>query len=345
MSDSGDISAVSNNAKQEDISLLSQMSDWDRDIIDHDIGIHFGTTWCYRLRFKGIRKEKPLRGDLGSRRQKGRVIHVLVRINATTLTSLRIHHIKDVYYCPSPEEGNEVLVIEFYDIDQAKAALLQGLYYHGNHYDCETLDKNRFLARCGYCQAHGHGARACSGPPRCGKCSERHRTRFCRSVYEKCVSCDGPHALNSSKCPAKQAERDSLLFTTVASRRDQATVQSETTVALPPISHSNNTAKQNPKLVCSHHSDLQEIRDLLDDNRHDMRQNRVLVEELMENLAGTHKTSKKRSWKRRALEPLINGARNDPGRSAKRVKREEQQETERMDLYRNPSPYLITRGL
>lgn len=224
MSESGDISAVSNNAEQEDVLLLSQMSDWDKDIIDHNIGINFGTNWCYRLRIEGFQIENPLSGDLGSRRERAQLIHDLVRINATTLTSLRIHHIKDVHYCPGPEEGNIVLVLEFFDIDQAKAALLQGLYYLGNHYDCETLDKERFLARCGYCQAYGHGAIACSGPPRCGKCSERHRTKFCRSLYEKCGLCDGPHASNSSKCPAKQAERNSLRFTAVASRTYRATV-------------------------------------------------------------------------------------------------------------------------
>ena len=341
MSDSGDISAVSNNAKQEDVLLLSQMSDWDKDIIDHDIGINFGTKWCYRLSIKGFPKANTLSGDLGSRRQKARLIHELVRINATTLTSLRIHHIKDVNYCPYPEEGNEILVVDFFDIHQAKAALLQGLYYYGNHYDCETLDKERFLGRCGYCQAYGHGVIACSGPPRCGKCSDRHRTKFCRSFLEKCVLCDGPHASNSSKCPAKQAERNSIRFTAVASRGYQATVQPETTVALPPISNSNDPAKQNAKLVHSDHSVMLEIRDMLDDIRNDTREIRVLMEEL---LAGFHKISGNRSQKRRALEPLMNGAWNDPGRSAKRVKQEEQQETETMDLYRNPSPYRIDRG-
>ncbi len=71
MSDSGDISAVSNNAEQEDVSLLSQMSDWDKDIIDHDIGINFGTSWCYRLIIKGLRKEYPHNWDLGSRKTDG----------------------------------------------------------------------------------------------------------------------------------------------------------------------------------------------------------------------------------------------------------------------------------
>ena len=36
--------------------------------------------------------------------------------------------------------------------------------------------------------------------------------------------------------------------------------------------------------------------------------------------------------KRRALEPLMNGASNDAGRSTKRIKKEEQQETKTMDL-------------
>lgn len=85
---------------------------------------------------------------------------------------------------------------------------------------------------------------------------------------------------------------------------------------------------------------------MLDDDGNERREVRILLEEL---LASAVKLSENRSRKRCALEPLINGAWNDPERSAKRVKQGKQQETETMDVYRNPlyrdpSPYRIDRG-
>lgn len=143
---------------------------------------------------KGVGEEKSLSGDLGSRRQKAALMSELVRINTTTLTSLRIHHLTDVHYISGPGEGDEVLAIDFYDLEQAHAALSRGISHNGKHFDGETPEKDRFLAGCGYCQAYGHNYRACYGPPRCGKRTRRHRTQFCKSLHEKCALCDGRHA-------------------------------------------------------------------------------------------------------------------------------------------------------
>lgn len=332
---SGDISAFTFNEKQEDISLSLQMSDWDRDIVDHEVGINFGTHWCYPIHMKGV-KESSLSGELSSRRQKAALIRELVCINTTTLTSLRIHHIKDVHYLRDFEEGSEVLAIEFFEFEQAHAALSRGLSYNGKHFVCDTLEKINFLARCGDCQAYGHGSGACSDPPRCGKCTERHRTKFCRSLLEKCALCDGRHASNSPKCQVKQAERNSVGFVPVSSRRPEATINAETAVSIQRSSHNHNAAKSDVEPNCCQHADaLKQVEESLKEMREVLRGSIS---------ADARNTIEGRSQKRAALEPLINGASNNPGRPAKRVKQEEQQKTETMDLYRIPSPYVVHRN-
>lgn len=328
---SGDISAFTFNENHQDYILVSQMSGWDRDIVDHEIGINFGTNWCYRIHMKGVR-ESSLNGDLSSRRQKAALVNELVCTNATTLTSLRIHHIKDVHYLRGSREGDEVLAVEFFEFEQAHAALSRGLSYNGKHYDCETLEKTRFLARCGNCQAYGHGSGACFNPPRCGKCTERHKTRLCKSLHETCALCDGRHASNDPKCPVKQAERKSVGFAPVSSRRPQATRNPETAVSMQRSSHDDKAAKRDVEPNCCHHPDtLKQLKEM-----------RELLEGYIS--ANARSTIEGRSQKRPALEPLMNGASNNLGRSTKRVKQEEQQqETETMDLYRLPSPYIVHR--
>lgn len=369
MLQSGDLSAITYNEKQGDISLLSQMSDWDKDIIDHEIGTNFGTRWCYRIHMKGV-KESSLSRDIGPRRQKAALIRQLVRTNTTTLTSLRIHHIREVYYSQGSGEGNEAVVVEFFDIEQAHAALSRGLSYNGKHFDCETPDKDRFLARCGYCQAYGHNYGACSRPPRCGKCAGRHRTRYCKSQHEKCALCDGCHASNSSTCPVKIAEENSVVFAPVLSSRPQTAVDSETVMPTKRSSNNQDTANHDAQPHCGNHQDtlklLNEIRDLqksLQDPKASVkaksrnnknprtRERRAPLEPLRNGgsnypgrSAKSRNVKKPRTRKRQAsLEPLTNGGLNDPGRSAKRVKQEEQQETKTMDLYTIPSPYIVHR--
>ena len=149
LSDNGDVTAVTHNDIAEDISLLEKMSGWDSDIIDNDLGMNFGSTWCFRVHMTGVKKETTLGVGMASRKQKATLISELVRVNITTLTSLRIHHIKDIEYIEDIKGGSTALAVDFYDIEQANVALSRGLNYDGTHHDCETPQKERFLARCG----------------------------------------------------------------------------------------------------------------------------------------------------------------------------------------------------
>ena len=195
LSESGDICAVTHNEKKEDMFLLSQMSNWDMDIIDHDIGINFGTHWRYRIHMQGFKKESSLSGHLGPGKPKAALISELVRINTTTLTSLRIHHLRDVKYRRGTD-AEEVLAVDFFDIEQARASLSRGLYSKGVRYECQTPEKHRFLARCNHCQAVGHPTfKTHCGSLRCGRYSAGHQTWICdSSLPESRPLCGGPYA-------------------------------------------------------------------------------------------------------------------------------------------------------
>lgn len=346
LSSSGDISAVTNNEKWNDLLLLIQMSNWDRDIIDHGIGMNFGSHRCYRVHMKGVKKDSSLSGDLGSRKEKAALISELVRINTTTLISLRIHHIKDVYYIRSPGKGNEVLAVDFFDIEQANAALWRGLYYKGNRYDCETVEKHRFLARCKNCQAFGHKPGPHCGPLRCGRCSDAHRTEnCCISREERCALCAGPHASDNPDCPVTKAENNSIRFSTVSSRNFQSMTQPETAVpalVLPEhTSFSNDALTQSSEPICGLQQDTRKLLTEIPCLRQLIQGLEVALKAKRRNIK--RGPTKKKKKEKRALDSLTNGAFDDPGRSAKRIKREEQQQAETMDLYRIPSPYIVHR--
>ena len=351
LSDDGDITATTHNNIAEDISVLSNMSGWDRGIIDDDLGINFGSCWYYRVHVTGVKKENSLRVDLASRKQKAMLLGDLVRVNLTTLPSLRIYHIKDAAYIEDPEEGGEALAIDFYDLDQARAVLSRGLNYNGTHFDCESVQKERYLARCGTCQAYGHIYSTCSNAPRCGKCAQQHKTEYCTSRHEKCALCDAwGHGARGSKCPAKKAEKNSVRLTTNAFRRSQAVEQLKETPPLSRLQEINDSVNQNVESGCSGHPDTLQltasatvklsqlylrILELNQDfERWDERLQELIkqVKDLLKLQRESRKTKDGLSRKRRALEPLVNGASNDSGRSAKRVKPEEYRAAETREL-------------
>lgn len=323
LSKHGHVCATPHNEKREDAVLLFQMSSWDRDIIDHDVGINFGTTWRYRVHLKGFKKESSQGGpNLGLRKQKAALISELVRTNITTLTSLRIHHIKDVRYSLD-SDAEEALAVDFYDIDQARAALSQGLCYKGVHYQCETLEPHHLLERCKHCQAVGHPSyRTYCGPPRCGSCSGSHSTSLCpNSSHERCPLCGGPHASDNLDCPLTKAETNSVRFTTVSSRKPQ--------LMIPPETAGPVVVSQRPALPINGGLDS-DTPNLLSGIGHP----RQSIKEPNASVKAQHWSDKgTNTKKRRPLGPLMSGALNDAGRSPKRIKSEEQQETDDNDLY------------
>ena len=340
--DNGDVTAVTHNDIAEDISLLEKMSGWDSDIIDNDLGMNFGSTWCYRVHMTGVQKENTLGIGLASRKQKAMLISELVRVNITTLTSLRIHHIKDIEYIEDFKGGSTALAVDFHDIEQANVALSRGLNYNGTHYDCETPLKERFLARCGNCQAYGHPYAACTNAPRCGKCAQQHQLKDCKTLHQKCALCNARgHGSSSSNCPIKRAKRNSVRLTTVAARRSQAAGQVEKTPAPSRLQEINDAAK---RAVESGHGvplDTPHLWTAADIEKLDPHVQRVMqrskqqiqeLEDIWKSQLKSQESNDGLSRKRRALEPLVNGASDDLGRSAKRSKPEEHHAAERREL-------------
>lgn len=329
VSEHGHICAKTYYEREEDVVQLSEMSnwDWDRDIIDHGVGINFGTAWRYRVLMKGFNKESSLGVVLGLREQKAALVGELVRTNITTFPSLRIHHIKDVRYRRG-SDGEEALAVDFFDIDQTLAAISQGLCYKGVRYDCETLEPHRFLARCEVCQAVGHPASGAYCIPRCGSCSERHQTQNCPKFFSRktCALCGGPHASDNPDCPRVKAKPSCLRFGTVSSREVQLMMCSE--MAVPPLGSPGPASLSNggrgsdaPRLLA---------------RTSDLRQSSRAIEASLDVI---HRNSKDDNTKKRGpLEPLVNGGASDAVRSPKRIKEEEQQGMENDDLYSEASP-------
>lgn len=315
LSDNGDVTAITNNDKAEDMSLLLQLSGWDSDIVDNDLGMNFGSRRCYRVHMSGVKKENSLSGDLASRKQKATLISELVRVNLTTLSSLRIHHIKDIDYIEGSEESSKALAIDFHDLEQAYAALSRGLNYNGTHFDCETLQREEFLARCRYCQANGHTHKVCSNAPRCGKCAQQHKTKYCRTPHEKCALCDGwGHGSRSPTCPVKQAEKNSVRFTTISSGPSQAVEQLENTAPQSRLQEINDVANRAEEF--GFFSDLDTPTLLINVlNEFDQRFQRI--EESLKPQPQPQNTSKGGARKRHAVEPLVNDASTG---SVKRIK-------------------------
>ena len=332
LSDDGNVAAVTHNDKAEDLSLLSKMSDWDSDIIDNDRGMNFGSSRYYPLHIIGFKKEDFPGGVMASRKQKAMLISEMVRVNLTTLPSLRIHHIKNIYDVHVSEEGRKPLAICFYDLEQAYAALSRGINYNGTHFDCEIIRREYILARCKYCQANGHSHKVCSSPPRCGKCAQQHKTKYCKSPHEKCALCDGwGHGSRSSRCPVKQAEKNNVFLTPLASRQPQAPEQTETTAPVSRLQEINDAAYEavDSDLFSDAYTSKLQTTNLL--QKADQRLQRIeerfqRVEDLLESKPESQNTNHGQSRKRAAPEPLVNGASDARGKSSKRRKRRKQVE-------------------
>ena len=179
---------------------LQEMPSWDQAIFARFANHLTEPSETFSVEVKDIAVEVV---DLRNRKQKAAVITDFVKHNLEAIPSLHIDVVKDIRFPKCTTNDNtQALVLDFSNAATANEVICQGLQWNGRRYCCEVFDI-RFLDRCGHCQAYGHHADTCSDPPRCGKCTERHRTKYCKSSSLRCALCDGPHRPGSRRCQAK----------------------------------------------------------------------------------------------------------------------------------------------
>ena len=121
--------------------------------------------------------------------------------------------IRDISWAPESLHRTASLLVEFQDSKHANQAMAHGLNWRGMRHGCERADREGRLLRCGRCQAYGHlGAKCTTTFDRCGKCSEHHDTRTCKSKVRKCASCGGGHRAGNKQCPEKIKAKKNLEF-------------------------------------------------------------------------------------------------------------------------------------
>lgn len=179
---------------------LEKMPSWDQAIFANFAGHLTEPHESYPVEVKDLAVEGI---DLRDRKQKASVITDLVKNNLTAIPSLHIDIVKDIRFSRrTTNDKIQALVLDFSNSATANEVIDQGLQWGGRRYNCEVFDRS-FLDRCGHCQAYGHMEDVCSDPPRCGKCTERHRTKTCKSSSLTCTLCDGPHRPGSRRCQAR----------------------------------------------------------------------------------------------------------------------------------------------
>ena len=80
------------------------------------------------------------------------------------------------------------------------------------YYRAERFAPQFQVMQCFNCCDFGHRAANCKRKSRCGKCSENHNTRDCKSTTAaaRCWQCKGPHEVWHPDCPAVKAEKKRL---------------------------------------------------------------------------------------------------------------------------------------
>ena len=121
--------------------------------------------------------------------------------------------ITDISWAPGSLHRTASLLVEFQDANHANQAVAHGLHWRGMRLGCERADKEGRLLRCSRCQAYGHLVAKCTITyDRCGKCTECHKTRACKSKIRKCASCGGGHPAGNNRCPEKVKAKKNLEF-------------------------------------------------------------------------------------------------------------------------------------
>ena len=198
--ESGDMKVFVHAENPEDLEFLAQNTTWAR-ALEH---CEAALVESYEVMIRGVRVTSM---NLDHFDSKAMVIDRVAGLNSRGATSLnRPDDIRDIrWQKPATlQKRSASAIINFVTLEHANYALENGLYWDGIDHECEIMGANYRLRRCKNCQTYGHEPDVCSGPLRCGNCSESHLNKDCKSTTRTCPVCSGPHSVWSEKCPAHQ---------------------------------------------------------------------------------------------------------------------------------------------
>ena len=102
---------------------------------------------------------------------------------------------KDAY-----SKQTAALMVKFRTVEQANAAISQGLLWEGRVFNCRRYAGGCSPVQCDNCQSYGHRGTQCTLPTRCGLCAGPHPTPGCSSLVTKCALCGAGHRASSAIC-------------------------------------------------------------------------------------------------------------------------------------------------
>jgi hypothetical protein len=93
---------------------------------------------------------------------------------------------------------------------EAARCINLGIYLNGQKHRVFAYTRSQADDLCTNCSTWGHQERTCSVLPRCGLCSEGHRTDRHPNIRNgknkfRCPNCSGNHHVHHSSCPARAA--------------------------------------------------------------------------------------------------------------------------------------------
>ena len=353
LQDNGDVK-VHINAKTQASQQIVSSSGWEqnfeRTLIGSPVPTYKVLMQTHKVEISGLKFQ--------NRKAKSAIIRGLA------LTNYAIGHVTGAKPIIRDISWNKrSLIVEFQDAEQANQALSRGLYWQGRGYNCERVEMECRVRRCGRCQTYGHYSDGCSAPHRCGKCAGQHPTATCKSNKIKCASCGGDHPAGKNLCPAKAEARRSLNFkkqiasrTTEAAsdaqaasptrvRRSISVARTQTETSMPsPISMDANPAED--EIKSETHQSLPQAdhtQEIYPDTAYLLKQ----IEDLRKFVLAREtalQTPSSGGTKRRAGEAFACAAEAEStNMAAKRIKQEQGTREDSMGLYRQPSPYIINR--
>jgi len=105
---------------------------------------------------------------------------------------------------------NHAVVLYLNDRQQANKCITKGIYINYTHYTIEMFTPQSQITQCYKCHVYGHQAASCKHHVRCGKCSNNHSTKECKTKELHCIHCAGNHEAWHFQCPVRIAERTRL---------------------------------------------------------------------------------------------------------------------------------------
>lgn len=203
--ENGDVEVHAHAGSNKDMEQLSKIRGWD---VEFEKSIT-APAESYAVEIGQIRVDSL---NMQTRKLKARVIRELLQENLRFVDS--VDDIQNIHWCKE-HKAESSLVIDFRTTQQADEALVSGVFVRGKHYKCQSVDQKRH--RCGRCQAFGHHENSCKSAHRCGWCSSQHPTSECTSSTRLCANCHGPHPAKEVTCPAREAHKRGLRYTSSSS--------------------------------------------------------------------------------------------------------------------------------